>query len=387
MLSSILAQSIWYGRDSLVALPQRDSISYMEDYTVFAVLRNTDTVASVLWTIMENDTCRWSVYTSGVFSSLMGYTPFRKKRDFSQWSVYFYRSGIQLDSLKMHTLVLGDSVATIKMEEFVYMKGFLKHSETASWQTYLALKYGVTLDAVAYISTSGDTLWSPIEDEQYYHRVVGIGGDSIHGWFVNSSKSKENASLLLATVSPLSTGNYILVGDDDAVESWILQPDGSNRLSRTWRLRQNLSSASPFSIIWHPSCAVPVNDSIFMVATDSQGQQIAKILPDSIVGDSAYWFTCCWRAPSVNLSFHDVHSSTVVTPEQVCNTAGTISINSLDPDKVYSYALYTNVGQLLFRPAASRPTNINVGYLGIGVYRLDVYDLDKFITSVPIYIH
>lgn len=98
------------------------------------------------------------------------------------------------------------------MEEFVFFPGSVSRLESAAWQTYLALKYGVTLDYAPYVSPMRDTLWSPESDADYYHRIVGIGSDSLHQWSASCSSSKENATLQLVAPEPLAEGIYQFAG-------------------------------------------------------------------------------------------------------------------------------------------------------------------------------
>lgn len=386
--ASLSATPIWHRPDSLIARPQSDSVAYMEDYTTFSVLRSTDTVPSSLWDFVANDTLRSGVMTDGIYSAAAGHIRSRHPRDFSRWSVYAYHSGIRMDSTLSYTLRL--DTGSVEMEEFVFFPGSLTRLESAAWQTYLALKYGVTLDYAPYVSPMRDTLWNPESDADYYHRIVGIGSDSLHQWSASCSSSKENATLQLAAPEPLAEGEYVLLGDNDGEESWSLMPDGRSALLRSWRMRRHSTIPKPVSLVWHPTVSVSYPDSVRLDVGDDWPAGHIRLAPDSIVGDSVYWFTYGGTEPVINFSISTIENALSASPTKDAiydASSGLVSISSLDPDKVYSYALYTNVGHLLYRPAPSRPTNINVGNLPTGVYSLEVLDGNHFVASFPLVVH
>jgi len=405
LTQSIFASCIWHHPDSLIAMPIEDSLSYFEEYSAYSVVRSTDTTTtSMIWGITENDTLHTGVLTDGIYSHRAGILHSRLQHDFSQWYVYAYHSGIRMDSTKQHSLYLGSCIvhrtedstiiadtlsAAIEIEEIVFLPGSISRLQSATWQSYLAMKYGITLDYAPYIAPNGDTLWNPTLDDNYYHRIVAIGADSAHLWQTSQSASKEHATIQLVAPMPMQEGQYILLGDNDGEESWSLQADGSSQLFRTWCMKQH-NIDSPFSIVWHPTLEVTIPDSVVLKLSNLFDVEQYRIHPDSIVGDTAYWFTC----PAINetmilqMSTIEDEDKTATTPNVVYNaSAGTVAISTLDPDKIYSYALYDNIGQLLFRPSPSRPDAIRVGHLPMGVYRIEAFDNNQMAASAPLIVH
>lgn len=122
---------IWYRGDTHIDLPKQDSISWCDQYTVFAVVRNINAnTPQCLWSFAENDTLTSAVLSDGVYSSTAGVLRSSIPRDFSNWCIYAYHSGIRADSPKLRTLRLGEQVvasdststdtlhAQIQLEEF-----------------------------------------------------------------------------------------------------------------------------------------------------------------------------------------------------------------------------------------------------------------------------
>ena len=259
--------------------------------------------------------------------------------------------------------------------------------EKAAWQSYMAMKYGITLDNVPYLSPTADTLWHHERDAEYYHRIVAVGVDSLHEWSASASVSYENASLLLLCPDSLHEGEYILLGDNNMDEIWSSAPSGYDYLMRSWRLRSYLQGSGRYSLVWTPSVSVASPDSVWLEVCDSLDNPVGCIGVDSIVGDSSWFFTLSSLLPLQSIAIRTTHSVTDEDAGSVVSynaSSGTLSLPMLDPDKVYTYALYTNLGHLLYWPAPSRPDCIQVGNLPTGIYRIEAFFNNQMEASVSI---
>lgn len=87
---------------------------------------------------------------------------------------------------------------------------FLQKNEALKIETYLALKYGITLIASDYLSSSDMVLWNYEENKDYSYGIAGIGKDSISGLDQKQGNSSEEAGLLT-----ISTGNYAPLNKDN----------------------------------------------------------------------------------------------------------------------------------------------------------------------------
>ena len=63
------APEIWYRPDSLLNMPQEDSVSWTDEYTVFTVMRSTNNESECLWSFKGNDTVSVAVLTNGFYSA------------------------------------------------------------------------------------------------------------------------------------------------------------------------------------------------------------------------------------------------------------------------------------------------------------------------------
>ena len=409
------AQIIWHKFDSLRTLSQTDSIPATEEYTVMSVIRSLDADTSqLLWGLMADDTLSRGVLTDGIFTCTGGFMTFSEKRDFSKWSIYYYHTGCHMDTTKHHSLHIGPSMAyytkdtiphrdtlpaIIEMEEFLWFPYTLPRLERASLLTYLALKYGITLDERAsYIAPSGDTIWYNTLDHEYYHRVVGIGDDTTHQWQSALSQTKENAEMLVScTVGRLN--EYIILGDNDGDYNWLLQPNGLYRMERQWRLRKNSPTDVPVVLMLKPTVTNASPDSTWLILTNANEQQIARTQTTNIVGDSLWQFPVTLSDTLLTLQIESVGANTTRrnrTPKNSSsqpnsnnltaqyNASGRITINGLNAEETYDYYLYDSSGKLIRTLTNVAGSSVLTGTLPTGIYHIEIIQHGQTVGDIRV---
>ncbi len=138
--------------------------------------------------------------------------------------------------------------------ELIEFKRDLKPDERTRVQSYLALKYGLTLDRTeldgnAYKRSDGTSVY---DNSNYWHRIFGLGNDSATGLNQRVAKSQEDGAVLTITTAnpdgsdtadftsanstsrtPLPTaGQYLVLGDNGDGKPLTL--DSTKRLQRRW---------------------------------------------------------------------------------------------------------------------------------------------------------
>jgi len=101
----------------------------------------------------------------------------------------------------------GDSVRRDALLEGLFYPYALTMSQRVAAETYLALKYGVTLRE-DYLSPEGDTLWNHSSDSLFSHTVAGIGCDTLHGLQKLEGSSAES-NLLRMKLLPSANNNRV----------------------------------------------------------------------------------------------------------------------------------------------------------------------------------
>lgn len=402
---------VWLRQDTTVQILSEDTISWTDEYTMYAVVRSLQPDSTeCLWSFTEDDTVSLAVLTDGTYLFPAGTIRSRHPADFSRWCVYAYHSGLRLDSTKSHSMRLGEQVvyrqdsiglvtdtlpAAIEVEEIAYFRGNVSRLVSNAFQTYLALKYGVTLDYAPYISQTGDTLWHPADDEEFYHRVMGIGNDTLYGWYSNVSETKEEAQMLLS-VDTLIPGEYILLGDDGGSLEWSPEPDGLYSLQCTWRMRQSVRYGRPISLKLSLS-EIGMVDSLRLIVTNENGLLPQLIKPDSIGQDSICYFTID-EAASVsqiqiygiphNLILHDslldVTSSTGDSESGiVLDPSGKkITVDGFPDGQIFYLYLYDYTAKYLSTLSGMSP--IDISALPSSVLHIEIVANNQIIGAVPI---
>ena len=408
--------AIWYQSDSLITLPQEDSIAWTNEYTVFAVVRNkAKDSTDCLWSFSEEDTISHAVMTNAFYSASTGLIYSHSLRDFSKWCVYAHHGGIRLDSTKSQTFRLGEQIAyhqdsaelvtdtlraRIELEELAYFKGNVSKRVSESFQTYLALQYGITLDYAPYISYFGDTLWHPKNDEDYYHRIVGIGCDTVHEWCTVVSQSKEDAVFSLQT-DTMQVGEFILMGDDNSGMEWRLDVDGHSTVQRMWRIRQSVQRPKPISLILQLSALDGLADPLWLCITDENGNVLQTVQPDSLVNDSIGYFTINRTDTLMHLRLSgfvmDANRSQQNTPRMSLSEGNsddnnngiffntdsrTISVSGFPEGQQFVLYMYDHLGKYLSRLTSTSP--IDISMLPSSVFYIEIMTDNRIVGAIPV---
>ena len=159
--------------------------------------------------------------------------------------------------------------------EMIIYNRVLTPSERWRVETYLAIKYGLTL-GVSYVGKNGDTLWSISENTGYNNRIAAIGKDipaALKQDRSNTTYEEDNASFFINSddftrkkwelhrsltigfkdknMAGLSDGSFLFWGDNNkAVTPTIKISDQKNfpglvRMERQWKLSNKPSSQLP----------------------------------------------------------------------------------------------------------------------------------------------
>ena len=161
--------------------------------------------------------------------------------------------------------------------------------QSLMFQTYLAIKHGVTLDTVFYISTSGDTLWNAVESKEYYHRIQGIGTDSVYHLFSTQSTSQEDSLIRISVNDTLPIGHYVLIGDNDAEIEWHPYESSLAILRRIWKMNVAGEREHNVQVKIYSHVLQETSDTTWLAVLNEDYQVIDLIRPDSIDSCNYYY--------------------------------------------------------------------------------------------------
>ena len=149
------------------------------------------------------------------------------------------------------------------LHEYVFFNRDLTLLEMNKVHTYLAIKYGVTLDNTGggtqgdYIATDGTIIWDASVTPTYHNDVIGIGRDDNEGLLQKQSHTFDDTTrIYLNTLEPTNAANsgafaadisYVTIGHDEAMmcsseETSDEIPIGffiGSRLDREWKVTKS----------------------------------------------------------------------------------------------------------------------------------------------------
>ena len=123
-------------------------------------------------------------------------------------------------------------------ESIVYSR-MLSNRERQKIDTYLALKYGVTLDQTApssYVGSDGRVVWDAVVNAEFSHRIFGLCNDTISNLYSSETTSAEDINLLKVGADTISLMSYVVCGDDNNSLKYTREEGHPKRLGRTWKI-------------------------------------------------------------------------------------------------------------------------------------------------------
>jgi large repetitive protein len=143
------------------------------------------------------------------------------------------------------------------LSEAITYDRVLTDAELQRVNTYLAIKYGITLTD-SYLSGAGTAIWDKTANTTYHNNVFGIGRDDCQLLVQKQSKSENDNGLVtislakIATTNTLNTGSFSvdksfeIIGDNGLSDSYATAyapttytPIGSySRMARVWKVQE-----------------------------------------------------------------------------------------------------------------------------------------------------
>ena len=135
-----------------------------------------------------------------------------------------------------------------KIAEVIVFDSQLPKLDRAKVQSYLAIKYGLTLDQDhedfvmrAYYNSNGGKVWDPLRNNGFGNDIAGVGWDDESSLRQNRSKStNEGAIVTIGDAQDLTNGEYLIWSNDGASLDFsdADAPGGYLVLSRQWKVQE-----------------------------------------------------------------------------------------------------------------------------------------------------
>jgi len=234
-----------------------------------------------------------------------GNTSAKKARESSLRVATFYKSNMPNSSVwgeqQKASITLGSSFTATDvnntstfssgLNNFAGFKGYtpellvfgkvLTAVERTIFESYLALKYGVSMDQ-SYLSGTGRVIWDYNSNVIYNNRITGYGredliglnqkmatssyqeapyySDSCDSYLANGANNLSARNRLLVmgceSMNPLSDGEYVLFGDDNnTITATNTSMPGYKTMQRKWLVTTNRSSKNRIELSYFDSLA------------------------------------------------------------------------------------------------------------------------------------
>ncbi|MGL5234956.1 MAG: hypothetical protein ACRC8Z_09405, partial [Empedobacter falsenii] len=171
-------------------------------------------------------------------------------------------------------------------EAIIYGAGNLTATERRRVDSYLAIKYGITLDRVAtdhYLASNAEMVWDGATNAAYNNNIFGIAHDELSALHQKQSKSvNADQKLIIGTGSTLANtnaantntladGQFLLVGDNNLAQSLTtpltytggINGEVTHRFESIWKV-QNTGSTGQVIVAWPKG----VNNLYLVQSTD-----------------------------------------------------------------------------------------------------------------------
>lgn len=307
--------TLWYQPDTTIISPAlTDTISAPTSYTMMMVYQTLQpTTPQQLWRISRTDNVFYAITTHGLSTERIQPST-RNNLPRTTPTIYTLQHTLRPDTAyhgiyQLHTGATASDSSRIALYEIAYFDSNLTKRQSLMFQTYLAIKHGITLDNAPYLSTRGDTLWHPKSDKTYYHRLQGIGTDTVYHLKAKQSTSLEDSLLRIFTPKPLPANTYALVGDNDMPLGWSPYENGYALLQRTWLLR--ITDTLPnICVTLQPENLPDAPDTLALILLNTDGDITRTVYPDSTNIADQLCYTIPQPATHIWFSFQTTDNET-----------------------------------------------------------------------------
>jgi hypothetical protein len=235
---------------------------------MFIVYILADTSEQALWSIESQNKKSWA--TTRLVGNEAGATDTFNTRHLKTiiHAVINHEAGAPSSA----ALQIGKSGDRDKIPEFkgaiaecLYYEKALTYKEVRKIQTYLAIKYGITIQG-NYLGTHDQVLWDQKRNERFNHHIFGIAADSTWHLLQKQAESAEDSTHFISifTGSPFPTNNEnpaelsegvnILIGDNNEAAKWQDPVDSAAALQilkRQWSMQTSGIGISDLSTELH----------------------------------------------------------------------------------------------------------------------------------------
>ncbi len=142
---------------------------------------------------------------------------------------------------------------TATLNECLYFNRALSYGERQRVESYLAMKYGITLSQfypTSYFASDGTIVWDAASLAEYSHRIAAIGRDDVSGLCQHTASSASAPTLFSMTDNGhLQNMDFILCGDNDAPLTFEEKRGETKYMKRSWMTYSSTGESARYAKI------------------------------------------------------------------------------------------------------------------------------------------
>lgn len=240
------------------------------------------------------------------------------------------------------------------LAEFIVYETILKEKEITRIETYLALKYGITLEK-NYLNSLGKIIWNRKNEELYSNNIAGIGRDDLSTLYQKQGTSCSSSDKLTIGVDKIALSNgkntgqlndkdYLIWGDN--ARNFTFNPDtdpkGSNILltEKKWLMKSSGKTAGNIST------ELKIDTKTLLTA-DFPKEYFCLAIDRSGTGDFAPE-NCTYLTP------------TSISPDGIASFSGIKWDTDGSRKDAFSFGLKTKVNDVITGPDAAKLVSFQV---------------------------
>lgn len=202
------------------------------------------------------------------------------------------------------------------MGELILFTNPLTTIQKRQVETYLAVKFGLTLKEGNYLSAGPvpQVVWDASANAGFSQNIAGIGLDRLGALDQQQSRSSQGApgeQVIVTAKQPLADKQYLLWGDNGSADQAVPFGSGHKRMARTWKVQNTghtglVQAAIPAGIIPFGGMLLTSADSSFNNATATPLIQTtihgAQYYAADVALANGTYFTFAEKVPDVQLT-------------------------------------------------------------------------------------
>lgn len=240
---------------------QKNKINFSKNYTVFLVYRDTSGVNDTPIAQLVRGNNKVEIKSDKVITNNL--IELNKGNAANGFMLTAFNSNQDLKKSKDCALVFNETLGSAKQSaqvyEMLYFPTVLNKLERAKTETYLSLKYGISLTDRDYFNSKGEKIWVLKENKDYKTRITGISRDDSYNLHQRQSKNYSNDGLHIGLSAAASTGkdlqetdnlDYFIWSDNNKPASFGKEnaPEGFDIFNRVWKINSKMAKAHSFKI-------------------------------------------------------------------------------------------------------------------------------------------